>query len=1042
MDNKYIIQAVKEVSEIKPLATEVSDSKIDSFGNSYNSLNDRINSIENAVNKYNSVLFPADEHGIISVPHNPGINVIYNLYMEGKTVLDINKKMHSWGSDVGEFSLTVESAGNGDIIEKSITTIDDEKKLFTKLELRSTLDGSVFDYVKKIDHKYIFNKNIYQISMLDLLSNLADFSITNKDNVFEYSAKLPKASTTNNYILADFLHIVNKGDFFDGINDPTLSTLAIAKDADKIYIYSMRTLTQIKEAVTNSGINIHYVLKTEEQLNVSTPVIQLYPGISRIHTNSEYFGRFNVEISGDLHRLWKSTLDRLYDSEIKLSIVEGKINESRNNDKNHGDAIAKNTADLSNAIRDLLLKVDADKVYTRQEVQTMLGTITTNVGSQAVLIQAISDALSSTQSQLDDIIQAGLNPSFVLQIQELLDLRIGSDGQTVYPSAQSRVSNEIAQLYLTKFEKTGGVIEGNLEVEDYIITPELEIENAFNFMNSTGWGLIDVNAPHGFQIRNKKIGGGFVVDGVSLRPLTNMGYNLGTVDNRWGDIYAASLRLTGELNVENSRITNFEAENAIISKLTANGDVIIQRRIQASALQSTNKNILQISATSPWIYAGNSQNNFMIEALGGKAYINRESNEILTTESAYTKDEVDNKLSTQMMVIGNVSNNIMQLHDDTQTELGGSFKAKTIVINTYLHDHTQKPRIWVSNFKIHRLDNTILNISDIESATFYLYGAKNGREFTYKTDFPLINAFDAGSGFMNDKNNEYDTVMYTGIVVTLKQEEEIRYVKYHIESDPDASSVTMSSSMYRWNEYEENADVYYDQFAKFNSQRGKLYGLDYENPPTFTGYGGDFEYRIPHAKDYLLKEEMLDSRGEWSTVSDRLDFYEESLSTYGPLFGVIQEDLNEINSEITTIKGNAASLQSYFETIILPRIKNIEAALNITVDDGHPLPVKPRPKITWEHASYQSTSTTVWFYTDGIGWDDIDKYNWTGAGLTNSQNANNGLANTYYFYNWGSARGCVCMHKTDIKGWADNLSDIVKITLFNSWFINEVQWLG
>lgn len=318
MDKKEIIQAVHDVSDLKLTAEDIENSKTDPFGKVYNSLNDRISSIDNIEPKYSAVDFACDEKGVITIPSYPGVNVVYNLRMSGKTIKNINDKLVSWGDENDNLTLTIESKATGKLSKKSLSYIDYEEGHDYKLVLRSTIDGSIYDYVKKTNEEYEYHCNIGVYNLYDFFFDFPSFGVDRKDNVFEYSIDIPDASIANNYIEGDYVYIVNKGDYFDNIDGATTSTLALAKEGSKLYIYSMRTLANIKEALIREKINIHFVLEEEKVYMMTSPILEVFPGINTLYTDSKIFGEFITAISGDVHRLWKNTLDRVYDSEVKL----------------------------------------------------------------------------------------------------------------------------------------------------------------------------------------------------------------------------------------------------------------------------------------------------------------------------------------------------------------------------------------------------------------------------------------------------------------------------------------------------------------------------------------------------------------------------------------------------------------------------------------------------------------------------------------------------------------------------------------------------
>lgn len=404
-----------------------------------------------------------------------------------------------------------------------------------------------------------------------------------------------------------------------------------------------------------------------------------------------------------------------------------------------------------------------------------------------------------------------------------------------------------------------------------------------------------------------------------------------------------------------------------------------------------------------------------------------------------------NKLDAHMTVMDNLANGIIALQEDTKSELGGSVLANTIAINMFINNHLDiapNPRVWVNNLKITKEDYTLVELHDIQSARIYLYGDKIGREVCFKTIIPLENTISGSRVIITDTNNTFDAIHYIGLVIQFHNPTKIKAVEYDIEHDNPNDKQEISSNVYKWDEYVENSDPYYNQFAVFNSSRNEIYGLDYSNPPTITEASGTFQFFIPNAIPYTLKEEIAEARGVWKKLDSRLDYFENTLDMYKPLFSIMQSEINDLENTTDNIQHDLSATLNLYLTVFFPRLKAVEHALGIDAGDGVTPPGKPRPNIAWEHLSYQSTNLTVWFYTNDIDFGITNYYDMAKAGLTENSNANGGMARTYNQYNWGHARTCVCVYKTDLNGWADGLSDTVKIAIFNHWWLNSVEWVG
>lgn len=142
----------------------------------------------------------------------------------------------------------------------------------------------------------------------------------------------------------------------------------------------------------------------------------------------------------------------------------------------------------------------------------------------------------------------------------------------------------------------------------------------------------------------------------------------------------------------------------------------------------------------------------------------------------------------------------------------------------------------------------------------------------------------------------------------------------------------------------------------------------------------------------------------------------------------IQEDFHEVN---TLINGH-----------VIDRIKTLEERLGITPPSTNPEDKPQRPVITWKHESWQETSPTIWFETSDIPWGIEQHYNLTKAGLRESTGANRGVGDTWYQFNYGFANTVICVYKSSIPGFSDNLSNTVKINLFNNYFVSNIDWIG
>lgn len=177
---------------------------------------------------------------------------------------------------------------------------------------------------------------------------------------------------------------------------------------------------------------------------------------------------------------------------------------------------------------------------------------------------------------------------------EVNNARTDTDG-VVFASLKARIDDDVNWMDNNKLNKTGGEITGDLDVQG-----DLDFDN----------GLC-----HG-----------------KLEPAVNISYNLGASDKRWSNVYGFHGDFTGNLSAGATTLDNATVNGALSStSLAVSGDVHINRRLFADSAYTTNKTIFQCSASSPYMYFGNSQNAVMIETLDGKAYVNSTSNEILTT---------------------------------------------------------------------------------------------------------------------------------------------------------------------------------------------------------------------------------------------------------------------------------------------------------------------------------------------------------------------------------------------------------------------------
>lgn len=485
---------------------------------------------------------------------------------------------------------------------------------------------------------------------------------------------------------------------------------------------------------------------------------------------------------------------------------------------------------LNTGLRDLTTSVEINSAEIDVNI-LKIGQLETDVETNTNMASSNLTSIRALRHDVDTIMNAD-GPVISMELGELKDIRTDSDG-TDHGSANGRliyefatkaskselnaVEGDLTELIETntdainnKVDISGGTMTGDLTV------PSLVVKDTFRFTNDGGWGLIDVDAQHGFQIVNNIAGGGLILDITSLRPTAGFGFDLGSTTHRWGNVYATGLKLTGDMEIPNGKITNFTSDKATISNLTASGTVAIQRSMQASALQSVNKNVLQVSATSPWIYAGNTQNTFMIETLDGKAYVNNGQSEILTSSTAYNKSEVD----------------------------------------------------------------------------------------------------------------------------------------------------------------------------------GKVQALD----DTVNGYIPMFAY-------------MLDVMVRHSTGLED-----------------VQQDFSEISKLLNEH--------------VIERIKVLEERLGITPPSTNPEDKPQRPVINWEFEPYYAQDYTIRFETRDIPFGMADHYNLTKAGLRESSAAFNGVADTWFQNNWGYARTAICIWKTDIPGYSDNLSADVKRHLFNNWWVSHVDWIA
>ena len=176
------------------------------------------------------------------------------------------------------------------------------------------------------------------------------------------------------------------------------------------------------------------------------------------------FGLFKASIKNKLDILDKTEIDKITK---KFEEINKQIEDLAEDSSEQVENIFTEILAIENDIRvlrdELNLKADTDKVYSKQDTKEIIDPIVQNIGNQSVLIQAISAAVDSFQKQIDDIIESALDPNIVIELQELLALRLGYDG-TKYPTAQMRFDAEIGALNNNKLDKSGGTVSGNLTV--------------------------------------------------------------------------------------------------------------------------------------------------------------------------------------------------------------------------------------------------------------------------------------------------------------------------------------------------------------------------------------------------------------------------------------------------------------------------------------------------------------------------------------------------------------------------------------------------
>lgn len=127
--------------------------------------------------------------------------------------------------------------------------------------------------------------------------------------------------------------------------------------------------------------------------------------------------------------------------------------------------------------------------------------------------------------------------------------------------------------------------------------------------------------------------------------------------------------------------------------------------------------------------------------------------------------------------------------------------------------------------------------------------------------------------------------------------------------------------------------------------------------------------------------------------------------------------------------------------LLFPRVLKIEQQLGITDGGDYEHPTAPRPNLVWEHETWNGDSQTVYFSTNDISFEDITKYDLSGAGLEDNPNIMNS-GTGYHQFNWGFARTVIRVYRADIPGWSDNQSLDVKKVLFNNWWVTRVAWKG
>jgi len=163
-----------------------------------------------------------------------------------------------------------------------------------------------------------------------------------------------------------------------------------------------------------------------------------------------------------------------------------------------------------------------------------------------------------------------------------LRLRRGTDAErlTITPEAgEPLYTTDTKQLYVGDGTTSGGILVGPITaiadiVED--VTPQLGGNLDLNGNNIIGSGNINItgtitatgNINLGDGVEDNVIVGGEI--GSNLTPTSDAAFNLGSVSKRWGNVYAHSVVVDGQLDAENIN-ANLIADDSVVAFDSATG---------------------------------------------------------------------------------------------------------------------------------------------------------------------------------------------------------------------------------------------------------------------------------------------------------------------------------------------------------------------------------------------------------------------------------------------------------------------------------------